>query len=145
MNIVKIIINTYMKKIIILIVMSLMLSSCGTVGKLMPSLGYSTGNQSTASSDINMFIANLLINPVGMILLVKFLNDKRLKAVISIYFFVYGFIFFCYDTYVMIFSRNIIELDTLYLLSNYVMMYIPFKLYNITLKRIINNFLAKRW
>tara|TARA_R110000737_G_scaffold86221_2_gene118779 strand:+ start:804 stop:1178 length:375 start_codon:yes stop_codon:yes gene_type:complete len=94
---------------------------------------------------INMFIANLLINPVGMILLVKFLNDKRLKAVISIYFFVYGFIFFCYDTYVMIFSRNIIELDTLYLLSNYVMMYIPFKLYNITLKRIINNFLAKRW
>ena len=94
---------------------------------------------------INMFIANLLINPVGMILLVKFLNDKRLKAVISIYFFVYGFVFFCYDTYVMIFSRNIIELDTLYLLSNYVMMYIPFKLYNITLKRIINNFLAKRW
>ena len=88
--------------------------------------------------NINMFIANLIINPVGMILLVKFLNDKRLKAVISIYFFIYGFAFFCYDSYVMIFSRNIVELDTLYLLSNYVMMYIPFKLYNITVKSIIN-------
>ena len=90
--------------------------------------------------NINMFIANILINPVGMILLVKFLNDKRLKAVIAIYFFVYGFAFFCYDSYAMIFSRDIVELDTLYLLSNYVMMYIPFKLYNITVKSIINKF-----
>lgn len=90
--------------------------------------------------NINMFIANLIINPVGMILLVKFLNDKRLKAVISIYFFVYGFAFFCYDSYVMIFSRDIVELDTLYLLSNYVMMYIPCKMYNISYKDILNKF-----
>ena len=90
--------------------------------------------------NINMFIANLIINPVGMILLVKFLDDKRFKAIVAIYFLVYGFAFFCYDSYVMIFSRDIVELDTLYLLSNYVMMYIPFKLYNITVKSIINKF-----
>ena len=51
MNIVKIIINTCMKKIIILVTICLMLSSCGTVGKLMPSLGYSKDNQSTSSTD----------------------------------------------------------------------------------------------
>ena len=90
--------------------------------------------------NINMFIANLIINPVGMILLVKFLSDKRLKAVISIYFFVYGFIFFWYDTYAMLCVRNIEELDTLYLLSNFVMMYIPCKMYNISYKDILNKF-----
>jgi len=92
---------------------------------------------------INMFIANLIINPVGMILLVKFLNDKRLKAVIAIYFFVYGFAFFCYDTYVMLCVRNIKEIDTLYLLSNIVMMYIPCKMYNISYKDILKKLYMK--
>jgi hypothetical protein len=92
---------------------------------------------------INIFLANIIINPVGMILLVKFLNDKRLKAVIAIYFFVYGFAFFCYDSYVMIFSRNIIELDTVYLLSNVVMMYIPCKMYNISYKDILKKLYIK--
>ena len=40
-----------MRRIIILVVLSLMLSSCGTIGKLVPSLGYSKDNQSTSSSD----------------------------------------------------------------------------------------------
>jgi len=40
-----------MIRIIILVVLPLMLSSCGTIGKLIPSLGYATDNQSTSSSD----------------------------------------------------------------------------------------------
>ena len=92
---------------------------------------------------INVFISNIIINPVGIILLLKFIKNNKCKLFIAIYFFVYGFVYFWYDTYVMLYVRNIKEIDTLYLLSNYVMMYIPCKMYNISYKDILKKLYMK--
>ena len=69
-------------------------------------------------------------------------EDNAVKILICSCF-IYGFIFFCYNTYEMLFIRNIKEIDTVYLLSNVVMMYIPCKIYNISYKDILKKLYMK--
>ena len=92
---------------------------------------------------INVFIANIIVNPIGIILLLKFIKNNKCKLLIAIYFFVCGFLYFWYDTYIMLCVRNIKEIDTVYLLSNVVMMYIPCKMYNISYKDILKKLYIK--
>ena len=86
---------------------------------------------------IFLYYLNLFINPIGIFFLslIIFKNKyhKKLKFIISLYFFIYGFLFLIYDIYnYFLFPLGI---DSFYFFSDLTMAITPFKVYKNEIKK----------
>jgi len=83
-----------------------------------------------------LYYLNLIINPIGMILLIFFNTNnkynKKLKSLISFYFFIYGTLFLLYDIYNILNEKQ--DLESFYFLSDFTMIITPFKVYTNEIK-----------
>lgn len=89
--------------------------------------------------NINEYIADFVINPIGIAIIVFFIKYpkcEKLKIFLSCYFLIYGFIFLIYGFY-LIYEADSIEIDTFCFLSDAVMIYLPIKLYKIRISDIL--------
>lgn len=89
----------------------------------------------------NIYMADLIVNPIGIIIILYATKDNQtfsnLKWLLSVYFLAYGIIFLVYDIYFIISHGDIHSLDTFYFISDMTMIYLPIKLYKISISEIL--------
>lgn len=83
-----------------------------------------------------LYYINLIINPIGLILLSLIIIKNRynniLKILVSLYFFIYGILFLIYDIYVY---NSTLDVDSFYFFSDLTMVITPFKVYTNEIKK----------
>jgi len=99
----------------------------------------------TQQKNINIYITDIIINPLGISIIIYAARNNNLKNkskfILSLYFFLYGSFFLIYDCYFTIATDSIHNLDTFYFISDILMIYLSinicFREIYVAIKRII--------